>query len=116
MVRQALMLNPHLPGHFHVPLALEHYRKREYAEAMREAKLVNIRSLPLPSMIIAAAAGQLGEGDIARAALQDVDRLRPGATAAPRARATWPAFLKIASLVDGLGEGLEKAVLLTGSS
>jgi hypothetical protein len=30
-----------------VTLALEHYRKNDYAEAMREAKLVNIRSLPL---------------------------------------------------------------------
>jgi len=113
MIRQALVLNPHLPGQFHVPLALEHYRKGEYAEAMREAKLVNTRSLPMPAMIIAAAAGQLELVDVARAALQEVDRLRPEATAAPRARSTWPQFLKIASLVDALGEGLEKAVSLT---
>jgi TolB-like protein len=112
MIRQALLLNPHLPGLVHVPLALDHYRKGEYAAAIREAKLVNSRTLPMPPMIIAASAGQLGSVDVASTALHDVDRLKPGATAAPRAASTWPPFLKMASLVEALGEGLEKAVRL----
>jgi adenylate cyclase len=70
LARRAMALNPHHPGWYHTPVFLDHYRKREYEEALRAAKRINMPESPIPHLLTAVACGRLGQQEEARAALE----------------------------------------------
>jgi TolB-like protein/Tfp pilus assembly protein PilF len=113
LVGRAMTLNPHAPGSVHLVAAMDHYRRGEDEAALFEAKEINIPDLEISHLAVAAAAGQAGRADDARAALDAVRRSKPALLAPPNARGVWARLIQDEALVDRLVNGLEKAVWLT---
>jgi TolB-like protein len=77
LARRAMILNPHHPGWYHVPLVFDHYRKGEYAAALEETKRMQMPEFFWSHLAAAAAAGRLGREDDCRVALEALRRLSP---------------------------------------
>ena len=73
MVRRATDLDPNHFGMLHASLFLDHYRKKEYEEALAEAKRINAFETSLVAFSLTSAAGQLGRADEARAAFEALE-------------------------------------------
>ncbi len=112
MVRRAIDLDPNHLGLLHSGLFVDHYRKKEYEEALAQAKRVNAFETALVSLSLASAAGQLGRADEARAALEALDRNHPKHTTLEAVRSHWTSWLRENELIDRLIEGFEKAQAL----
>ena len=115
MVRRAVELDPHHPGLIHIALFLEHYRESEYEQALAETKRMNASQTPTMALAYAAAAGQLGRVDEARAAF---DMLKREGRVATRegARGTWSVWLRDPDLLERLLDGFEKGRALVEST
>ena len=70
LARRAMALNSHHPGWYHGPLVLDHYLKKEYAEALQATKRMNMPEFFWTHVWTVAALGRLGRGDEARTALE----------------------------------------------
>lgn len=112
LVRRALSLNPHIAGHVHLALFLDSYRRGDDEAALASAKRFNIPTLSMGHLSQAAAAGQLGCVDDARAALDALYRIDPALCEAPAAHEAYARILRDAALVQRLTEGFEKALAL----
>ena len=77
LTERAMELNPHYPGKYRYPLVFNLYRKGDYKGALSEALRLNMPDLFYTPLIVAAAAGQLGEEEIAAKAMRDLLALRP---------------------------------------
>jgi TolB-like protein/cytochrome c-type biogenesis protein CcmH/NrfG len=77
LAERAMELNPHYPGKYRYPLVFNLYRKGDYKGALSEALRLNMPDLFYTPLIVAAAAGQLGEEEIAAKAVRDLLALRP---------------------------------------
>ncbi len=75
--RKAVALNPYHPGWFHLTLSSDHYRKGEYEQALAEAQRINLPSLLIMHVSLAAIYGKLGRPSEAHAALADLRELDP---------------------------------------
>lgn len=78
MIRAAYEAFPALPPSSHVGLFLYHLHRRELGEA--RASALRIYDLPIPQgpLAVAVAAGERGDCEEAREALERLDRIRPG--------------------------------------
>ncbi len=77
LIRGAMALNPHHSGFFNVVLAWDHYRRREYDRALREAEKRSMPGFYKWQCIMAASNGQLGRNDAAREHVEALLALMP---------------------------------------
>jgi TolB-like protein/Tfp pilus assembly protein PilF len=109
MVEAAMQLNPHYPPVFRVPAFLNAYAEGKYAEALELAVRINMPGFFHAHAVRAAALGQLGQREAARAALQELLALRPQfAIAVRRDYDKWWDTKRVEHLIEGLRKaGLE---------
>ncbi len=108
LVDRAMQLNPNFPGKYRYPTVANAYRKGDYRGALNEALRINMPGVFYTPFNVAAAAGQLGEKDIADRALRDLLALKPDfAVIARENLGKW--FQP--ELVEHFIEGLRKAGL-----
>ena len=112
LVRHAMAPNPHHPGWFHTTLSAYHYYRHEYEEALTAAKQVNMPAFFPAHLHVAAAAGQLGRQDDARAALEILDRTAPMFLNLAVTRAYFAKRIWDAQLVEHFVEGFTRAKAL----
>jgi adenylate cyclase len=112
ILRRAIELNPYYPGWFHVAPYLDHYRQGKYPAAYREAQQLNMPFLFWDPLLRAAALGQMGKKAEAGKATAELLQLRPDFAASARRLIGY--YVKTASLVDALLDGLRKAGLAIG--
>lgn len=106
LAERAHDLNPYQPGRYWFGHLFNAYRKGEYATAVEIALRINMPRFWQSNLVLAAACGQLGDGDGARRSLQALDTAWPGfCQSAPEELSRW----WDAALVDRLLEGLRKA-------
>jgi hypothetical protein len=77
VVKRAMQLNPHHPGWYHYAEFTDAYRRHDYRAALESALKVNIPGYYWPHAVLAAAYGQLGEEQRARAALRELEAISP---------------------------------------
>jgi len=109
ILERAMQLNPHHAGWYHYVAFCDAYRKRDYRGALASALKVNMPAYHWPYVYLAAAYGQLGEKERARAALQEVHALLPNFAATARDdMGKWLDPELTEHLIDGLRKaGLE---------
>ncbi len=108
ILERAMQLNPHHAGWYHYVAFCDAYRKRDYHGALAIALKVNMPAYHWPHVYLAAAYGQLGEEQRARAVLRELDALMPNFGAI--AREEFGKWLD-PELTEHLLEGLRKAGL-----
>ncbi|MBS1808707.1 MAG: protein kinase [Acidobacteria bacterium] len=108
ITERAMQLNPNHPGWFHFPAVTFAYHKRDYRGALESALKVNVPGYFWTHAALAAAYGQLGEREPARAALRELLGLVPNFGAL--AREEYGKWLD-AELTEHLLDGLRKAGL-----
>jgi adenylate cyclase len=109
LVRKAIALNPKVyPRWWHAALGKEHYRKREYRQALAEFKTMNLPSWYWNQIELAYTYGQLGETENARAAVARLKELYPGFDL-EKAALEHRKFSFEPSYIDHAVEGLRKA-------
>ncbi|MGD8775532.1 MAG: hypothetical protein PVF76_16820 [Syntrophobacterales bacterium] len=109
LLEKGMKLNPYYPSWFHMAPYMDHYRRGEYENAFAKAMKFNYPELHLDPMMRAAALGQLGRGDEARAAVGELLELVPDF--ATRGRLLISRYVKVDDLVNKIIEGLRKAGL-----
>src|ERR1039458_557110 len=113
LVDGALRLNPHHPGWYWVPAAVNAYRKRDYLASIEASLTINIPGYFWGPFISAASYGQLGEPDAARKALKELLEIRPDFAEVVRVEiGKW----FDSDLVEHFVEGLSKAGLAVGGT
>ena len=108
VVQKIMQLNPHHAGWLHFVFAWDHYRKREYEQALATAEKVNMPGYPWASGLLAAIHAQLGRAEAARKHLKTFLKLVPDAR---NVRAELSKWLVSEELVEHLLDGLRKAGL-----
>jgi serine/threonine protein kinase len=105
---RARKLNPHHPGWYWFPTVFDAYRKSNYRAALDAALKINMPRFWRAHLALAAIHGQLGQGEAARTALQQLLTLKPefAGSAREELRKTWDP-----DLVEQLMDGLRKAGL-----
>jgi TolB-like protein/Tfp pilus assembly protein PilF len=76
-VERAMALNSAHPGWYHFTHFNRHFARREFAEALRAARRVNVADFMWMHLAIAAAAGHLGLAEEGRAAAETLAALAP---------------------------------------
>src|SRR5664279_1468797 len=113
LVDAALPLNPHHPGWYWLPAAVNAYRKRDYRASIEASRTINMPGVFWGPFASAAAYGQLGETDAARRALTELLEIRPDFAEVVRAEiGKW----FDSDLVEHFVEGLSKAGLAVGGT
>jgi TolB-like protein/DNA-binding winged helix-turn-helix (wHTH) protein len=109
LVRKAIALNPKVyPRWWHAALGKDHYRKREYREALAEFKTMNLPNWYWNQIELAYTYGQLGQTDNAHAAVARLKDLYPGFDL-EKAAMEHRKFSFEPSYIDHAIEGLRKA-------
>jgi TolB-like protein len=108
---RARSLNPHHPGWYWFVPILDAYNRHDYRAALEFALKVNMPGFWRTQCALAICYGQLGELQPARAALQELLKIRPNFAIAPRDELEkW----HDAALIDNMLDGLRKAGLEIG--
>jgi adenylate cyclase len=109
LIRKAIALNPKVyPRWWHAALGKDHYRKREYRQALAEFKTMNLPNWYWNQIELAYTYGQLGETENARAAVARLKELYPGFDL-EKAALEHRKFSFEPSYIDLAIEGLRKA-------
>jgi TolB-like protein/Tfp pilus assembly protein PilF len=77
LIERAMAINPRHPDWYYFGPFKSHFKRGEYAEALRAARRVNMPDFPDAHWTIAVAAGHLGRQSEARAAIASMRRLAP---------------------------------------
>ena len=109
LVERARQLNPNHPGWYWFAAFWDAYRTRDYRSALEVALRINMPGDFYVSAVIAAAHGQLGELDAARAALLQLLAMKPEFAAT--AREEIEKWFGAGELVEHFLDGLRKAGL-----
>ena len=109
LVRKAMKLNPYHQGWYYIGFFYEHYDKGEYKDALAMAEKMNMPGLWYMHAFLAAAYGQLGLTDQARASAATLVSLYPEFETV--AREQFSKRLASGELVERLIFGLRKAGL-----
>ncbi|MFY9530711.1 MAG: protein kinase [Candidatus Acidiferrales bacterium] len=103
LVEQARSLNPHHPGWYWFPSFFDAYRKSDYRGALEVAFKINMPGFWRTHLALAAAYGQLGEGEAAGDAGRELLALRPDfAVVAREELGKWWDPELVEHLIDGL--------------
>jgi adenylate cyclase len=81
-LRKAVVLDPFHPAWFHLPIALYHFDRREYEEALAAAKKIAIPGFYWAQVYLAAIYAESDRQREARSAFEELIRLFPGFTTA----------------------------------
>ena len=108
LAEEALKLNPHHPGWYRYGKFWGHYRKREYQEALRIARMINMPGNFYYHSTLACVLGQLGRTEDAQRSVQDLLKMYPDFPA--KARAELGKWIE-PELVEQFVEGMRKAGL-----
>lgn len=111
LLDKARRLNPLHPGWYWFPYALDHYRRGQYAEALRAARRLHLPDFFWEPLFIAMICGQLGREEEAQTALARLLELRPDIITA--AAQVIGIIVLDPALVAHCVEGLRKAGLQT---
>jgi adenylate cyclase len=109
IVRKAMTLDPYYPGWYHFLFFYDHYRKREYDQALSEALRINTPGLFFHHVVHAAAYGQLGRTEEARKAVRDLLEIYPDFP--EHMRDEYRKYNFSEALIEHVAQGLEKAEL-----
>jgi tetratricopeptide (TPR) repeat protein len=80
LVTRAMKLDPFLPTIFNMPIAGYHFFRNEYEEALAAARKINLPGFFWTQIFLAAIYAEMGRQGDARAAVEELLRLRPGFT------------------------------------
>ncbi len=109
VVESAMQLNPQHPGWYYFANFNDAYRRRDYRGALGFALKINLPGNSYTHAVIAAAYGQLGMGEEARKALQELLAIRPDF--AKTAREEFGRWFQDLAFVEHQIDGLRKAGL-----
>jgi adenylate cyclase len=109
LLKKGMKLNPYHPSWFHLAPFMDYYNRGEYTDAFSEAMKFNFPEIYLDPMMRAAALGQLGRQNEAKAAVAQLLKLVPDF--ATRGRWIINRYVKVDALIDKVIEGLRKAGL-----
>ena len=109
LLRQAIALNPYHPSYFFIAIFLHAYAHHDYHNAYDEVVKFEAPGVYLCPQYQAAALGQLGRQEDAKAMLETLVQLRPDFPA--RAHEFTGRLIKADGEVDHILEGLQKAGL-----
>ena len=109
VVQKVMQLNPHHAGWLHFVFVWDHYRKREYEQALAAAEKVNMPGYPWASGALAAIHAQLGRSEAARKHLETFVELAPDV--ARNVRAELSKWHVSEELVEHFVDGWRKAGL-----
>jgi adenylate cyclase len=109
LMEKGMKLNPYYPSWFHLAPYMHLYSRGEYENAFNEALKFNYPELFWDPLMRAAALGQMGRENEARAALGELLKVEPDF--ATRGRLLINRYVKVDDLVDSVVEGLQKAGL-----
>jgi TolB-like protein/Tfp pilus assembly protein PilF len=109
IIRRAIDLTPQHLNALHVVVAIDHYRRGEFEDALAQAKRSNLQNHGGTQIVAAAAAGQLQRVNEARAAFDGLRRTRPEYVDPERTRAFMATWLWEADVLDALVDGFVKA-------
>jgi len=112
LVRRAIELNPQHPGWCYYPITIDHYRKGELEEALTCAKGSAMSQFVWTPLLIAAAAGQLGNAADARAAFDALRRNHAEALAPDAPRLLFSGWIWDGVLLERILDGIQKAKAL----
>ena len=104
VVQNVMPLNPHHAGWLHFVFVHDHYRKREYEQALEAAEKINMPGHPPVSIALAAINAQLGRAEEARKHLITFVELAPHVARNVRAEESkwWFSDEIVEHIVDGL--------------
>jgi len=111
---RAARLKPQHPGWYHFPPFTTHYKRREYTEALAEAKRINLPQLPTVHISAAAAAARVGSVQEAQAAVEALRRIDARFLEPEAAREAVALWIWDQGYVQDLIDGLAEAIALTG--
>ena len=77
LIQEAMVLTPSHPDFYHVPIVLNHYRQNMYAEALHEARKVNLPESFIVHLIMAALYADMGENKHAKRSAKQLLNLYP---------------------------------------
>jgi len=112
IMRRSMELNPHHPGWYLFPQFFDHYRKREFDEALATTKRMNMPEDFWTHAVTAAVCGRLGLREEARAALDSLRGLLPGYR--EELGPTLRLWILDAPVVEQVMEGIAEAEALVG--
>ena len=104
VVQKIMQLNPYHGGWLHLVFVCDHYRKREYEQALEAAEKVNMPGYSWVSASLAAIHAQLGQTEAARKHLKTFLELAPDVARNVRAEISkwWVSEELVEDYVDGL--------------
>ncbi len=114
IVRRSMELNPHHPGWYHFPQFFDHYRKREFDQALATAKRINMPEDFWMHAVTAAASGRLGLKEEANTALELLRSLMPEFR--DELGPTLGLWILDAAVVEQVVEGVAEAEALVGGA
>ncbi len=109
LLKKGMKLNPYHPTWFHLAPYMGYYRRGLYENAFAEALKFNYPELFWDPVMRAAALGQMGRENEARAAVDDLLKLEPDFVTQGRSMINH--YVKVDDLIDIVIEGLKKAGL-----
>ena len=112
IMQRSMELNPHHPGWYHFPQFFDHYRKREFDQALATTKRMNMPEDFWTHAVTAAACGRLGRKEEARAALDALRGLLPGYR--DELGPTLGLWILDTAVVEQVMEGMAQAEALVG--
>jgi len=110
LLEKGIKLNPYYPRWFHIATYMDYYRRGDYENALGEALKFNYPEFFWPTVMQAAALGQMGKEGDARTAVDKLLKLVPDF--ATCGRELIRGYVKVDDLVDAVIEGLQKAGLV----
>ena len=112
IMQRAMALNPHHAGWYHFLLFFDHYRKREFDQALETTKRINMPEFFWTHSATAAASARLGRTEEARAALDALRRFLPGYR--DELGPTLGLWILDTDVVERVMEGVAQAEVLVG--
>jgi TolB-like protein/Tfp pilus assembly protein PilF len=108
LMDRAMALNPVHPGWYHFVLFNRYFARREFDEALRAARRVNIPDFMWMHLAIAGAAGQLGLAAEGKAALKTMETLVPALADERNLRELLNRWYWDEAVVEGMVEGVQR--------
>ena len=109
LTERAMALNPAHPGWYHFAFFNRHFARREFAEALKAARRVNVPDLVRMHFAIAAAAGHLGLAREGAAAVQTMVERMPELADEATLREFVTRWYWDEELIESLLEGVQRA-------
>jgi len=115
LFERAVRLKPQHPGWYHFPPFTTHFKRRDYAAALADAKHIALPQLPTVHISAAAAAARAGSVAEAQAAVEALRRLGARFLEPEAARQAVALWIWDEGYVRDLVDGLPEAIVMSGT-